>query len=336
MQRETKLEQDQNQVTVKKWRWGINRWWVLLFILLSIITSIIYPPVQPHIQIAAEHLSAEPILSTPLLGEIYFTNTMVAMLIVDLLLAGIVFAVNRAGKSGKLVPSGIPGALEAMMEVIYNLTESTAGKWARTIFPFFAIITLTVLITNWMELIPGVDNIGILHPAEDGHPISEIAPGIWTVVPGEPQGQGYKIIPFIRVTSTDLNFTIALALVSVIMTQVIGVRAVGMGYFKKYWNTSTFFKKPVFGLIDFAVGLLELISEFAKILSFSFRLFGNIFAGTVMLFIIGTLIPVVAQSAFLGLEFFVGLIQAIVFGMLTMVFMAMATQSHGSHDEEEH
>ncbi len=120
------------------------------------------------------------------------------------------------------------------------------------------------------------------------------------------------------------------------MTQVIGVRAVGPAYFKKYWNTSTFFKKPVFGLIDFAVGLLELISEFAKILSFSFRLFGNIFAGTVMLFIIGTLIPVVAQSAFLGLEFFVGLIQAIVFGMLTMVFMAMATQSHGSHDDEGH
>jgi len=85
-------------------------------------------------------------------------------------------------------------------------------------------------------------------------------------------------------------------------------------------------------VIDFAVGLLELISEFAKILSFSFRLFGNIFAGSVLLFVIGTLVPVFAQSGFLMLEFFVGLIQAVVFGMLTMVFMSQATESH--HGEE--
>jgi F-type H+-transporting ATPase subunit a len=92
---------------------------------------------------------------------------------------------------------------------------------------------------------------------------------------------------------------------------------------------------PVFGLIDFAVGLLEIVSELAKILSFSFRLFGNIFAGSVLLFVMGSLVPVVVQSGFLMLEFFVGLIQAIVFGMLTMVFMAQATQSHHG-DAEEH
>jgi F-type H+-transporting ATPase subunit a len=89
----------------------------------------------------------------------------------------------------------------------------------------------------------------------------------------------------------------------------------------------------VFGVIDFAVGLLETISEFSKILSFSFRLFGNIFAGSVLLFVIGYLVPVFAQSIFLMLEFFVGLIQAVVFGMLTMVFMAQATQGHGDHEE---
>jgi F-type H+-transporting ATPase subunit a len=95
------------------------------------------------------------------------------------------------------------------------------------------------------------------------------------------------------------------------------------------------FKRPVFGVIDFGVGLLELISEISKILSFSFRLFGNIFAGSVLLFVIGTLIPVFVQSLFLGLEFFVGLIQAVVFGMLTMVFMAQATQGHGENHEGE-
>ena len=118
------------------------------------------------------------------------------------------------------------------------------------------------------------------------------------------------------------------------MTQVIGIRAQGTKYFEKFWNTKTFFKKPIFGLIDWVVGILETISEFSKILSFSFRLFGNIFAGSVMLFVLGSLIPIIIQSAFLGLELFVGLIQAIVFGMLTMVFMSMATQGHGEHDSD--
>jgi F-type H+-transporting ATPase subunit a len=89
-------------------------------------------------------------------------------------------------------------------------------------------------------------------------------------------------------------------------------------------------------VIDFAVGLLEVVAEIAKILSFSFRLFGNIFAGSVLLFVIGSLVPVFAQSIFLMLEFFVGLIQAIVFGMLTMVFMSQATQSHHDEGEEHH
>jgi F-type H+-transporting ATPase subunit a len=89
----------------------------------------------------------------------------------------------------------------------------------------------------------------------------------------------------------------------------------------------------MFGVINFGVGLLELVSEISKVLSFSFRLFGNIFAGSVLLFVIGTLVPVAVQSGFLLLEFGVGMIQAIVFGMLTMTFMAQATISH---DDEHH
>jgi F-type H+-transporting ATPase subunit a len=92
----------------------------------------------------------------------------------------------------------------------------------------------------------------------------------------------------------------------------------------------------VFGIIDFAVGFLELISEFAKIISFSFRLFGNMFAGLVLLILIGSLLPVFAQSAILLFEFFIGLIQALVFGMLTMVFMVQATQGHGEEETGSH
>jgi F-type H+-transporting ATPase subunit a len=113
------------------------------------------------------------------------------------------------------------------------------------------------------------------------------------------------------------------------------VRALGGSYFNKFFNVGGLFSRPIFGVIDFAVGILEIISEVSKILSFSFRLFGNIFAGSVLLFVIGFLVPVFAQSIFLMLEFFVGLIQAVVFGMLTMVFMAQATAGHGDHEGHE-
>jgi len=322
-----------------KWRWGVNRWFVLLFIILGLIGASFFPPIRPHIQLPAEVLSKNPILSLPFIGDIYLTNTLIALLLVDLILVGIILAVRNAIKRAEtkddLVPQGISGAIEAILEMIYNLTEQTAGsKWAKTIFPYFATITLVVLFANWMELIPGVDSIGLWHEASHGiEGFSElsITDGIKAMVKPAAEEHGYNIIPFVRVVSTDLNFTVALALISVIMTQVIGVRALGMGYFKKFWNVKTFFSKPIFGFIDWAVGLLEVISEISKILSFSFRLFGNIFAGMVMLFVIGSLVPVFAQSIFLMLEFFVGLIQAVVFGMLTMVFMAQATQGHGEH-----
>lgn len=323
----------------RKWRYGINRWLILLFVILNVyFVYYVYYPVLPHIQLPAEHVTEQPIF-----GDIYLTNTLVATFIADIIIILIAFAVNRAVKSGSLIPKGLAGAIEALLEVVNNLTESTAGKWAKSIFPFFASITLLVLIVNWMELIPGVDSIGWLEESVPGSPIQEVIPGsgIWTLVSeqdtaGVEEYEGsYTLVPFVRVASTDLNFTVALALISVIMTQVFGLRALGAPYLTKFINVGGIFKRPVFGAIDFAVGLLELISEFSKLLSFSFRLFGNIFAGSVLLFVIGTLIPVFVQSLFLGLEFFVGIIQALVFGMLTMVFMAQATHGHGGQHEAE-
>ena len=321
----------------RKWRYGVNRWIILVLVILNIIAVRAYAPVLPHIQLPAENVSTEPLFTIPLplFGPFYLTNTLVATIIADVILILIAFAVMRAIRSGELIPKGIPGAIEAILEVINNLTESTAGKWAKRIFPYFATITLLVLVVNWTELIPGVDSIGrIEHAEHEGYEVEQVIPGIYTLV--RPQIEhGYTLVPYVRVASTDLNFTVALALISVLMTQVMGVRALGGTYFTKFINVGGIFRRPIFGFIDFFVGLLELLSEFSKILSFSFRLFGNIFAGTVLLFVIGTLIPVFVQSLFLGLEFFVGLIQAVVFGMLTMVFMAQATQGHGEHHEEE-
>jgi F-type H+-transporting ATPase subunit a len=318
-----------------------NRYYVLLFIILGFIGARMFPPVLPHVQLPAESYSHTPLFTFPVIGNFYWTNTLTAMVLVDLIVLLIILIVRQALKSGSLIPQGFTGAMEALLEALYNLTETTAGKWTKAIFPYFATITIIVLIANWMELIPGVDSIGIIEPSEHGAAVQQLTSGIYTLVKpaaeAEHSGEGnfYSLIAYVRVLSTDLNFTVALALISVFMTQVMGVRALGGSYFKKFFNVSTLFSVPIFGVIDFAVGLLEIISEFSKILSFSFRLFGNIFAGSVLLFVIGSLVPVFAQSIFLMLEFFVGLIQAIVFGMLTMVFMAQATASHGEHSEEE-
>lgn len=316
----------------KKWHWGVNRWWVLLFIILNILTVIAFKPLSPHIQVAAEKLSVEPLFTAPVIGDFYITNTMVASFITLILLLILAFTVKRILSKSSLEPRGIAGALEMLVEYLYNMTENSAGKWAAAIFPFFGTIVLVVLISNWMGLIPGVDSIGWLEHSADGYPILTVIPNLLSaVVSGKVAegGTGYIVTPFVRPVSTDLNFTLALALISVTMTQVIGFRAQGIRYLTKFFAVLNIFKKPFFGFMDFLVGFLELISEFAKILSFSFRLFGNIFAGAVLLFIIGAMVPIFVPSMLMMFEFFIGLIQAVVFGLLTMVFMAMATQGHG-------
>jgi F-type H+-transporting ATPase subunit a len=324
----------------RKWRWGTNRWFVFLCIAVAIVGASIFPAISPHIQVAPEKLTEQPLFTLPIIGGFIPTNTLVAILVVDAILIAIALMVRAATRSGELVPKGISGAVEALMEVLYNLTESTAGKWAKEIFPYFATITLMVLISNWLELIPGVDSIGKIEPSAHGYLLRDITSGIAAIVKGGevPAGQGYNIVPFVRVPSTDLNFTVSLALVSVFMTQVIGLKAQGPRYLTKFFNVTTLFTKPGFGLMDLLISILELISELSKLLSFSFRLFGNIFAGSVLLFLVGSILPAGAswvQSGILLFEFFIGLIQAIVFGMLTMVFMSMATHGHGGEEHAE-
>ncbi len=316
-----------------------NRYLVLVLLIGWAVAFSYFPPVLARIQLPAEELT-HPV-QLPVLGKFAFTNTMLAMLLSNVILLVLAFSFSRAAKAalaaGGRAIGGVSGAVEALMEMLYNLTETNAGRWARDIFPWFATIVLVVLVNNWLELIPGVDSIGILHVAEHGFAVQATALGASVVgtATHEAAGGVFELVPFVRVNSTDLNFTVALALIAVVMVQVFGIRALGAGYFKKFWNTSTLFTKPVFGVIDFGVGLLELVSEFSKVLSFSFRLFGNVFAGSVLLFVIGYLVPTFAQTIFLMLEFVVGLIQAVVFGMLTMVFMSQAVVSHHGDEHSE-
>ena len=319
----------------RPWR----RWVVLVLMIVGFILGgkNLFPAVQPEITVAAEKLIEEPIVGNFIgLGPLYLVNTMPTLAVTLVLLIVIAFFTNRSLKQSArtdLVPRGIGNVMEAILEILYNLTEGSAGKYAKMIFPWFATIMLYVLFANLLKLIPGFESVGVFHHVGEGglgHPVK----GIF-LQPGELEN-GYILVPFFRGISVDLNFTAALALISVVMIQVVGFRAQGFGYLSKFFNTRRMFKVPFFGAMDFLVGLLELISELSKILSFAFRLFGNMFAGIVLVAIVAGLLGKISILAAMVMlfELFVGVIQAFVFGMLTMVFMAQATQGHGEEHAE--
>ena len=328
--------------TQKRTPW--RRWIVLVLMIAGYILGGIYIPVQPEITVAAEKLIEEPIAENFLgLGPLYLVNTMPTLAVTLILLGLIAFFTNRSLKNSQntdLVPRGIGNVVETILEVIYNLTEGSAGsKWARTIFPWFATIMIYVLFANLLKLIPGFESIGVLHPAHgEGHTIAPLFGNWSSLLPVKVEEGGYILAPFFRGISLDLNFTIALAVIAVIAIQVVGLRAQGLGYFSKFLNTRRMFQVPFFGAMDFLVGFLELISEVSKILSFAFRLFFNMFAGIILVAVVASLLGrfSIAVSMLYMFELFVGVIQAFVFGMLTMVFMAMATQGHGAEHEETH
>ena len=296
--------------------------------ILAVVLLGLYPPVQPHIQVAPEKLLEEPIIENFLgFGPLYLVNTMPTLAFTLILIIGIAFGVNRSIKKSQkdLVPHGIGGVFEALLEMLYNLTEGSAGaKWAPKIFPWFATIMIYVLFANLLKILPGFETFGFLHHEEVGHPLLNLGP-ISYIGAGEVEG-GYGLIPFFRGISVDLNFTFSLALIAVIFIQVVGVQTQGFGYFSKFFNTRRMFTVPFFGAMDFLVGLLELISELSKILSFAFRLFGNMFAGVVLVAVVGTMMNGAIARFTFGIvpgmlvlfEIFVGVIQAFVFGMLTM------------------
>ncbi len=228
------------------------------------------------------------------------TNTLALSAAVFLTLAIVAWFFRR---KITLVPRGMQNLFEAFLDGALDLMDSVLGDRHKSekYFPFVITVFLFVLISNWFGLLPGVGSL-IVHTAEG-------------------------TVPLFRSPAADLNFTLALALIAVTTVNVMGVAALGFkGRAKTFFNFD--------GPIEFFVGILELVSEFAKIVSFSFRLFGNVFAGEVLLTIMAFLVPYAAPLPFLFLEIFVGFIQAFIFAMLTLVFVAMATVGHGDHDEQ--
>ncbi len=467
---------------------GKRRFIALLMFLAGVFVALRVPPVIPVIQLPGEMYPAG--YDLPFL-DIRLTNTFMGSILVWIIL--ILFAAyitRRRPKSGTEVPpGGFYNMFEALFEGLMGFVGGIAGgRHFRVIFNMFMTIFLIVLISNWLELVPGVDSVGFIEPhleeeydaeanefeivttdgfeiypsvvgyalngqcnwigaedeaaadaavmaeaetaalaveqdlvvqaalerfeaahggghgdeeggdlteeaddhgesaqGDDGHGDSVLAaknevldarlaakqaradrgcysgvgPVPWAAdeqsddhgddeehadgedhgVPLHPAPNSeeaklvpWVVLPFIRVPSTDLNMTLSIALIAFAMIQVIGFKALGIGYLGKFFAFGTLFKSPLGG-IDVAVGLLELIGDFAKVLSFSFRLLGNIFAGSILLFVMSFLVPILPWPFFI-LEFFVGIIQALVFALLTAIFMNLATVSH--HHDDDH
>jgi F-type H+-transporting ATPase subunit a len=244
----------------------------------------------PHISLKADTVAT--------IGSYPVTNSLILSVVILFLFAGIAFI---ARNTFKVIPGKLQNLFEMFLEFLLSIMDSVLGerRLSEKYLPLIATIFLFVLFSNWFGLLPGVGSFIV----------------------------GPHATPLLRAPSADLNFTIALAIVSVIAANLFGFITLG---FAKHAGKFISFKNP----IAFFIGLIELVSEIAKVISFSFRLFGNIFAGEVLLAIIAFLAPYVLPVPFLGLEVFVGLIQALIFSMLTIVFIALAIADHSDHAEE--
>lgn len=228
-----------------------------------------------------------------------------------------------ASRRTSLVPRGIHNVFEAIIVFMMNEMDKVTGdhKKTKVFFPLVATLFLFILANNWLGLIPGTGTIGFY---------------------GEVHG-AVEVIPLLRPATSDLNLTLALAVFSVVIVQLAGVRGVGlMNYISKFVNIRGIFraipKGPVaigVAIIEFFVGLLEIIGEAARIASLSLRLFGNVFAGEILIGVMLSLASFVIPIPFMFLEILVGIIQATVFALLVLVFLTVATMEHG-HEEENH
>ncbi|MGB2828367.1 MAG: F0F1 ATP synthase subunit A [Dehalococcoidales bacterium] len=220
----------------------------------------------------------------------------------------------------KIVPGRLQSAFEALLGWLYDLCRRVAGeKNGRRFFPVVTTIFLFVAFNAWLSLIPGFGSIFV------------------TNAEGEQ-------VHLLRGANTDINMPLALALISFVFVEYFGLKSLGLRYLGKFLNVGQFFESirqmakgrlkaglgGLFtGFIHIFVGLLETLSELVRVVSFTFRLFGNMTAGEILLLIAAFLIPWVFALPFYGLELLVGFVQALIFGGLTLVFLTLAVTHHG-------
>ena len=243
--------------------------------------------------------------STPLgLMDFAITNTMISSWFATVV---IVLLFVLGARKRAIIPGRFQSLIEIMFEGVLGFASSVLGNdMARRVFPVIATIFFFVLFNAWLALLPFYQFLGFVNES------------------------GTIEAHFIRPAGTDLNMPLALALVSFVLVEYWGIKSHGLGYFKKFLAFGKILKGKPSGIIDVFVGLLELISELVRIVSFTFRLFGNMTAGEILVVMVTFLVPFIATQFVFGLELLVGLIQSIIFAGLTLVFISVAT-SHEEH-----
>ena len=239
------------------------------------------------------------------LGPIAVTNSMIGTLIATAVLG---FLAWWASRNSAVIPGRLQSVLEFPVEFLADIVRAQSGSRWRAILPPVLTIFLLVLVANYVGLLPGVGTIG-LHVVEDGHE---------------------AVAPIIRPASADLNFTLALALVAFVLFVSWGIRANGVrGYLKETFVANPPYMTPLMTPI-------HIVSELSRIISLSMRLFGNVFAGEILLAVMLALTFAIVPVAFLGLEMIFGAVQALVFALLTLTYITLATAGHGGGHDEAH
>jgi F-type H+-transporting ATPase subunit a len=309
--------------------------------------------------------SPDPHLPAPVIFHVLglpITNGVLAGWITVIFLAVLSWAVTSRMQ---IVPRRLQAAFEFVLGWIFDVCNSVAGEEnGRKFFPVVCTIFLFVLFNAWLSLIPGYGSLELTRY----EPIPQNAQIV--VVPAEGNQPEHKVVlsndkeyeivlvngkemmadenELIRGANTEVNTPLALAIVSFVFVAYFGLKALGTGWLKQYFNFGPFFRSigrifkgkfsfmDIFsGLIEAFVGGLELLSRFITIISFTFRLFGNMTAGEILLLIAAFLVPWVLAVPFYGLELLIGLVQALIFSLLTLVFVAMAVApAHGSESSE--
>ncbi len=258
-------------------------------------------------------IGAETIFS---LGSLPVSNTLLTafLVLIIITIASIFLRTNV-----KEIPGGFQNFVEMLLEFLLGFFDQVTGdrEKSRRFLPIAGTMFFFILFCNWFGLVPGFGTIGVWRQAHEGK----------------------EFIPFLRSANSDLNLTLAMAMISVVGSHVLGMMTLGIWvHINKFVQISKVWKalktlKPInilTALVEFVVGIIEIFSEFAKIASLSLRLFGNVFAGEVLLTVIASLIAYFVPLPFMAIEIIVGIVQATVFSMLTLVYLTMMTsQPHG-------
>jgi F-type H+-transporting ATPase subunit a len=234
------------------------------------------------------------------IGNLPITNTLLTSWVVVGLLIIIAAIV---GRRAKIIPGHAQIFFETIITFVYDYVVEILEneKLARRFFPFLLTLFLFIATSNILEFTPGIGSVGFFH--------------------------GDTFTPLFRSVNTDLNVTLSLTLISVILIEITGVMVIG---FFRYASKFINFSSP----LGFAVGLIELVSESARLVSFSFRLFGNIFAGEVLIAVASYFVPYVLPVPLMAFEMFIGFVQAAIFPLLALFFIKLAvTDPHGDEHE---